>query len=340
MSSPQDHSEMNQERRVLKPTSMSPLKRLSLTSALLLSLTGCGFVIRQAVIAYIAVDSKLNPKHVSIEINRPFIERYQNRVTIRTVFTVDQAMVAPLPSPLDGDLHFAGRAPQVALPIVAEIAHAAEEKAAVDLVHAAEDRHPLRVTGVWRIWPEHAGRTKQQQGKPLPEFDTDNPAHVFEVHPVTRINRISLLDSFTPVKGFSPGDAERTFDIYQDARCTLKVTPKTVSIVADNGLYNDVEFVMKLAPDPQLKVRDGRFVTASAMDLHGKLLVERLRMVFVRGTPPEEAVRHLKSGDQLQVYGMPRLDFAEIVRRVKSGSDTSKPQPLPYEIVILGVYPK
>ena len=310
-------------------------------SALLLSLTECGYMMRQAVIAYIAVDSKLNPKHVSIEINRPFIERYQNRVTIRTAFTVDQAMLAPLPAPLDGDFHFAGRAPQVALPLVAEIAHAGEEKAAVDLVHAAEGRHvTLRVTGVWRIWPEHAGRTKEQQGKPLPEFDTDNPAHVFEVHPVTRINRISLLDSFTPVKGFSPGDAERTFEIYQKARCTLKVTPKTVSIVADNGLYNDVEFIMKLASDPQLEVRDGRFVIASAMDLHGKLLVARLRMAFVRGTAPEEAVKHLKSGDQLQVYGMPRFDFAEVARRAKSGSDTSKPQPLPYEIVILGVYPK
>jgi hypothetical protein len=310
-------------------------------SALVLSLTGCGFMMRQAVIAYIAVDSKLNPKHVSIEINRAFIEKYQNRVTIRTTFTVDQAMVAPLPTPLDGDLHFAGRAPQVALPIVAEIAHAGEQKAAVDLVHAADDRHAaLRVTGVWRIWPEHAGRTKERQGKPLPEFDTDNPDHVFEVHPATRINGISLLDSFTPVKGFSPGDAERTFEIYQKAKCTLKTKPKTVTIVADTGLYNDVEFIMKLASDPQVEVRDGRFVMASAMDLHGKLLVERLRMAFVKGTPPELAVRHLKSGEQLHVYAVPRLDFAEIVRRVKTGPDTSTPQPLPYEIVILGVYPK
>jgi hypothetical protein len=324
-------------------SSITP-KRALLTSAVLaLSLTGCGWMGRQAIIAYMAVDSQLVPKHVSIEIGRSFIETYQNRVTIRTSFTVDQAMADPLPPPLDGDLHVAGRAPQVALPIVAEIAMAAEEKPAVDTAKRAAAVHArLHLSGVWRIWPEHGGHAPQKQGKPLPAFDTDNPDHVFEIHPVMRMDRISLLDSFKPVKGFSPGDAERTFGIYQKASCTLKVMPKTVTIVADNGLYNDVEFVMKIASDRQLVVRDGRFVMASAMDTHGKLLVERLRMVFARGTPPEQAVRLLKSGEQLQVYGIPRLDFAEIARRVKSTQPgtATRSQPLPYEIVILGVYPK
>lgn len=311
-------------------------------SALVLSLTGCGWIVRQAMIGYIAVDSHLVPKHVSIEINRPFIERYKNRVTVHTMFKVDQAMADPLPPPLDGDLHIAGRAPQVELPIVAEIANANEEKAAVDLVHRAAGSHAsLRLSGVWRIWPEHAGHAKESQGAPLPAFDTDNPAHVFEIHPITRINRVSLLDSFHPVKGFTPGDAERTFGIYQNAKYSLEIMPKTVAIIVDTALYNDIEFVMKIAPDPQLVVPDGRFVIASALDHNGKLLVPRIRMAFARGTPPERVVRLLKSGEQLHVYGMPRLDFAEIARRVKSEPPgTTPPRPLPYEIVILGVYPK
>src|SRR5204862_437101 len=159
--------------------------------------------------AYIAVDSQLVPKHVSIEIDRSFIEKYKNRVTVRTVLKVDKAMTEPLPPPLDGDLHIAGRAPQVELPIVAEIANAKDEKAAV-------------------------------------------------------------------------------------------------------------EFVMKIASDPQLVVSDGRFVIASVIDRDSKPIVERVRMVFARGTPPERAVKSLKSGQQLHVYGGPRLDFAEIARRVKS----------------------
>ena len=99
---------------------------------------------------------------------------------------------------------------------------------------------------------------------------------------------------------------------------------------------------MELADEPQLVVADGRFVTASARELDGTLLVQRLRMVFVKGTDPERAVRLLKRGNQLHVYGIPRLDFAELSRRVK-GSGTNPALltgALPYEIIILGVYPK
>jgi len=306
-------------------------------------LTGCGLVVRQAMIAYIEVDSQISPRHVTIEINRPFIEKYQNRVGIHTTFTIDQAMPSPYPPTWDGDLHFSGRAPQVALPIVAEIANAKDEKEAIEVVNrAAGTGRALRVSGVWRIWPEHAGHAKEQQGKPLPAFDSDNPAHVFEIHPTTRIHGLSLLRTFKTVSGFVPGDAERTFGIFQKVPCTLSVRPTTVSIVTETGVYNDVEFVMKLTGDPQHVVEDGRFVMASALDLHGKVLVERLRMVFARDTPPELAVRQLKGGEQLHVYGIPRLDFAEIARRVKDSraNPALLKQPLPYEIVILGVYTK
>ena len=168
----------------------------------------------------------------------------------------------------------------------------------------------------------------------------DKPDHVFELHPVTRTNGIELLDSFKPVKGFSPGGAQRTFGIYEKVSCTLTVKPKTVSILTATGLYNDVEFIMEVADDQQLVVPDGRFVTAAARDLDGGVLVERLRMVFVKGTPPERAVSRLKRGDRLHVYGMPRLDLAEISRRVRDSGMTPAllTKSLPYEIIILGVY--
>jgi hypothetical protein len=113
-----------------------------------------------------------------------------------------------------------------------------------------------------------------------------------------------------------------------------------VSIVTETGVYGDVEFIMKIADDPQLVVADGRFVIASAMDLNGNQLVERLRMVFAKGTPPERAVRLLKGGERLHAYGRPRLDFAEISRRVRDHlvNPALLTRPLPYEIVILGVY--
>src|SRR5216684_4254836 len=236
---------ITKEGKRLKHCSMGSSERWTALFLVLVSfLTGCGLIVRQVMIAYIAVDSQIPPKHVTIEINRSFIEGYQNRVGIHTKFTIDKAMPSPLPPPLDGDLHFSGRAPQVALPIVAEIANAKDEKEAVDLVNrVAGTSRALRVSGVWRIWPEHAGHAKEQQGKPLPAFVTDNPAHVFEIHPVTRIHGLSLMGTFKTISGFAPGDAERTFGIFQKVPCTLSVRPTTVSIVTETGVYNDVEFV-------------------------------------------------------------------------------------------------
>jgi hypothetical protein len=308
---------------------------------LLGALQGCGWIVRQGYITYLSV--KPHPNDIEIQINKSFIAGYKNRVTIHTAFIVDKAMGSPLPGVIDGDLHFSGRAPEIALPAVGEIANAASQKAAVDLIHRAEGtRKPLKISGVWRIWPEHAGSAVQEQGAPLEAYTMSNPEHVFELHPVTKIkNQGLLVESFKPVPGFKPGSANRTFGIYEKASCTLSVQPETVSILSPAGLYNDVEFIMELADERPLVVADGRFVIASARDLDGTLLVPRLRMVFVKGTAPERAVRVLKRGDKLHVYGIPRLDFAELSRRV-SGSGANPALlagTLPYEIIILGVYP-
>ena len=295
---------------------------------------------RQVVIADVAVTQQ--DKNIAITINRAFIEEYKNRVLIHAAFTIDRAMAGPLPAALDGDLHMAGRSPQVALPCVSEIVNAASEKEAVDLVHRMEGRgRALRVAGAWRIWPEHAGAVSEQQGTPQGPYNSVNPSHVFEIHPLTRIDGIRLLDSFHPVEGYKPGAATRTFGIYQKATCALKVEPKTVSIITMPGLYNDVEFTMEITGDQQV-VDDGRFVIASVTNPdRAGYLAENLRMVFVKGTAPERAVRLLKRGDRLHVEGIPRLNFEEISRRVREAG--TKPAvitgPLPYEIIVMGVYP-
>lgn len=320
-----------------------PARRLFTLAILATALSGCGLIVRQATMAYIGVNANFAPRRVQIVLHRTFVERYKNRVQIHTDFTVDRAMSSPLPTSLDGDMHFTGRAPQIALTTVAEIANAADQKAAVDLVHAAEGtKKTLDVSGVWRIWPEHAGRAQEKQGAPLLVVDVDSPDHVFEIHPVTRIEQVELLNSFTTVKGFNPGDPERTLGIFQKVPCMLELKGQSISMVVETGLYNDVELVMQIAEGPQMVVDDGRFVTAAALDLSGKPLVPRLRMVFARGTPPEQIVRRLKPGDRLHVFGIPRVDLAEVSRRIaeRASNPAGLTDSLPYEIIVLGVYPK
>jgi hypothetical protein len=221
-------------------------------------LGGCAFLAREATRAFMNVNELFSARDIEIQINKSFLEKYKDRVSIATTFTVDQAMQNPAARIFDGDLHMAGQAPEIGLPAVAEIANGASAKKAADLVHSVEGT-----------------------GK-----------------------------------------------------------PKTVSIVTRKGLYNDVEFLMEISDERQIVVPGGRFVIASARDMKGDLLVKRLRMVFASGTPPEKAVKLLKRGDRLHVYGLPRVDFAEVSRRMR-GSHKDPAllvKPLPYEIIIQGVY--
>ena len=304
---------------------------------------GCAYLSRAATIAYLKINAQFSARDIEIGINRSFLERYKNRVGITATFTVDNAMQNPVARSFDGDLHIAGRAPEIALPTVAEIANAASEKEATKLVQSVEGTgKPLRISGVWRIWPEHAESIKEEQGTPLPAAQSNEPGHVFEIHPVTRINHLNLLGSFRPVEGFMPGDARDTFGAYEKVGCTLAVKPGTITLITRQGLYNDVEFLMEITGDRQIKAPGGRFVTASVLDLKGNLIVERLRMVFAKGTPPEKAVRNCKRGDRLHVFGLPRVDFSEVSRRVmNSAKDPGLLNgSLPYEIIIVGVFSK
>jgi len=315
--------------------------RLAAVLVVVCLIPACSLIARRGTIAYMAVTT--GSHDIELRLNRSFIERFKDRVTIDAMVTVDRVMPQPVPASLDGDLHFSGRSRQIQLPVVGEIANAAFHKDAMDLVHRfGGSGKALSVSGVWRIWPEHSGGKTETQGKPLEAYTMANPEHVFEIHPVTRLNDLGLLDSFVPVEGFKPGDDNRTFGIYEKATCRLKVEGEAVAIVTQPGLYNDVEFTMQLADNEQQIVDDGRFVNAVVRDRKGVLLVERVRMVFMKGTPPEVAVRTLKQGEQLRVYGMPRLNFVEISRRVRD----SRTNPdlltgsLPYEIIVVGLYPK
>src|SRR2546428_3656884 len=136
--------------------------------------------------------------HAQIEITlkNSFIEKYKDRATIDATFTVDKAHHTPNPPAKDGDMHIAGRAPQIGLATVAEIMNAASESAAVALVHRVEGTgDTVHITGAWRIWCEHAGIAAQIQGTKLAPFTTTNPPHVFEIHPITQLGVAPVVDS-------------------------------------------------------------------------------------------------------------------------------------------------
>lgn len=280
---------------------------------------------------------------VEITLENKFIDLYKDRVTIEAQYTVDKAHVRPNPPSKDGDLHIAGRCPEAQLPVVAEIMNAAAEKSAVGEIHQVESTgRAVAMTGVWRLWCEHAGNYEQVQGKALDAFTTTNPAHVFEIHPVTKLEDEALLDSLHPIRGFIPKRAQDAFTRYEGMQCKIIPDPGgTTTTLVTKGLgYNYVEFLLEV-PSKIQEVTDGCFLRTAAMDLTGEVLVQDLRMAFVKGSKPEAELRRRKAGDTMHVLGIPRIDLALVAWR----ADHAKDRPyvldwgLPYEIVIVGVYP-
>ena len=286
---------------------------------------------------------------VVITLNNTFIEEFKDRATIDTMFTVDRAHAKPNSPSKDGDLHVAGRAPEVQLPIVAELMNAKAQKPAMKRIHSVEGGDEgIAVAGAWRLWSEHGGESHQVQGKALKRFTKTNPDHVFEIHPITKVDDFNVAGSFRPIRGFKPKDAENAFTKYESKRC--KIVPGangTTTIVTSMVGFNYVEFIMEVLDEqPHVQPPDGRFVFASVHALNGELLVHKRRMVFVEGTPPARAVAGLKAGDRLHVLGIPRISLKLISWRIEHFKDDEFKDldmlnwDLPYEMIIVAVYPR
>ncbi len=279
---------------------------------------------------------------IEITLKNSFIEKFKDRATIDATYTVDKAHAHPNPASQDGDMHVAGRGVEIGLPVVAEIMNAKDETDAVNLVHQVEGSgKTIPVTGVWRLWCEHAGNFGQVQGNPLTPFLTTNPPHVFEIHPLTKLQDISTTSSFKPIDGFQYKDAKDAFDRYENMAFTIVPGTTTTRMVTRGLGYNYVEFIMEMLETPVDKV-DGSFVFASVLDLGEETLVQHRRMVFVKDTAPYDAVHKLKPGDRLHVIGIPRIDLALVSYRASHGKQKSEilTWGLPYEIVIVAVVEK
>ena len=280
--------------------------------------------------------------HAEIEITlrNTFIEKFKNRATIDTKFVVDKAHKKANAPSKDGDLHVAGRANEVGLPIVGEIVNAKNFRPAVDAVHNVEGSgKSIAFNGVWRLWAEHGGSSAQVQGASLKPFNTANPDHVFEIHPATSVDGIDVLPGFIPIEGYRTKDAAQAFQSYENLSSRITAGSGTTTIATRMGGFNYVEFQIQLNDNPFV-INDGLLVMAKVQDLDGELLVRNRRMVFVKGTPAEAAARNLKKGATLHVLGVPRINLALVSWRTRNAK--KRPEvlnwQLPYEMVIVGVY--
>lgn len=274
-----------------------------------------------------------------------FIEKYKNRATISTDFEIHFAHPSPKkPSPSkpsnDGDIHISGIPDELPMPAVAELMNAATQPKALAFANKMKGTgKKVRITGVWRFWPEHGGDDRFSPGMKI-EITNTNPDHIFEIHPTTEIGSIETLTSFAPIPGFRPKDATDAFQRYENVRARITPGANSTSIRMGSVGYNYVKFRIRLREDPSHEIPDGITAFADVKEVDGETLQRKRRMVFVAGTRADAAVRKLRKGDCMLVLGMPRLSLSLLAWR--TSAEATDPDVLawnmPYEMVILADY--
>ena len=248
-----------------------------------------------------------------------WIEAHKNRVTVTATMTIDKTHNHPNSvgqGSNDGDLHFAGRAEAIGLPLVAEIVNArlADGDAGVDAVKAAQQSgDPVEIGGVWRLWFEHPGAEAQTQGETVPVPEHTNPDHVFEIHPVLSVGDLALATTFVPIPDYVPHAADKAFKHYEARVFTVTVGDPLTSLNSKKALYTYAVFFIELAGEPEQTTDEGWMVLATVEDADGEGLVANARrMVFAPGTRPAEIIAEASEGDRFQVLGIPRVNLERL----------------------------
>ncbi|HLM82915.1 MAG TPA: hypothetical protein VK302_20120 [Terriglobales bacterium] len=269
-----------------------------------------------------------------------FVAQFKNKASISVTLEVDVHPSAPhsiSSGGNDGDIHLAGRADEVGLPLVAEIVNARKEQAALTLLKTTAEGKRLPVKGVWRIWFEHLGKEDQIQGNPVDVPDSSNPAHLFEIHPITQFGDDPVLDAFTAIPGYTAYPAHVAFPFYEKDQATISAADGSVTITSGEGKYNYAEFVIELAGAVQADGDDGLFVLANVFDTSNEeeaITRDVRRMVFVKGTEAATRVQTMSKGDRMHVLGIPRVNLSEVAEMATEQSTQTR---LPYEMIIVAI---
>lgn len=279
---------------------------------------------------------------IEITLTREFVDTYADRVTIDSNFRVDVTSKIHSASQ-DGDIHVAGTSSETGMLTVAEVMNAKTEKtkAVKTLMDAAGTGQSVPISGAWRIWTEHGGGQTYAQGENVPPVTNSGTAHVFEIHPITKVAGEDVSHTWGPIDGYTYKEASQAFQTYERTNSAITTTNDTITITTELAGYNYTQFVAKLLGDP-FHLQGGTGVMAAIYDEEGDLLVNERRLVVATGTPPEKVLLGMHKGQAVQVVGVPRISLKLVKWRVENQQDPRCKQRcltwnLPYEMIIAAI---
>ncbi len=270
----------------------------------------------------------------SITLRKSFVDSLKNRVTIDASFNVWYSHKKANSAVKDGDIHCSGYDNKIGLPIVAEIMNAKDHRDAIDLLVANEGKGDaantkLKMTGVWRLWPEHMGHDNFVQGMKLSKAEiekkTTNPDHVFEIHPVTKLEDMDFTESLYNIDGYTPKDIWSVFGQIRNKQFTISSTKKTISFSTKQIGNNYIDLWARV--DQFWKVEDGAMAFCTILDsdfdpaadkVSEKLVAKKVRVVFVTGSEPYKQAAKKTGKHFVHLLAVPRINLALIDWRVRN----------------------
>lgn len=275
---------------------------------------------------------------IDIILRKSFIDSIKNQVMIDAEYYVVKMHEHPNPASQDGDMHVAGYSKSIGLPLVSEIMNAKFEGEAVDTLRSYEGAAvPVFIKGAWRIWCEHSGNDIQDQGSEFAPIVNSNPAHVFEIHPITMVKDIDMISSLRRIEGYKYKDADNAFDKFSKSTCKLEDKGDNIFIQTRGVGYNYVDFRIQIRDSNQFVTNDGRFVWCSVKNNDGATIYSRMRMAFPEGSYAEIIVRSLTKGQEMHVLGIPRINLGLIRYRIDHAGENPHllEYNLPVEMIIV-----
>ncbi len=251
----------------------------------------------------------------------------------------------------DCDLHVPIRSEDIKVPMLGEIKNACSMPEGAKSTYWTEELRPLenkavKAEGVFRVWLEHPPEDegeRQCECDELPEYDSSNPDHMVELHPLTRLDNQSFLDHVKAIKKganqYEGSQGKRLASTLERKKITIqKETEDRKAYIVIRGPktgYNHWTLDTTVKMKPQ-KVKDGHRFKVDV--LSGSRVVKvNLTAFTIEGTEADNSISQLKAGDTVTLFGLMRLDLRTILQLAKGTETEIK---MPYEMAVLSVQSK
>lgn len=250
-------------------------------------------LLRAALPLLLLAASASAQQEFTLILNNDFARAHHNRVTIEVNFTPVGAQTNAHSPSNDGEVHISGAAVMadtgrdLGFATIAEIMHSAQYEGRgghlQSIAGEARAGRPVRMRGVWRLWGEHGDRFFSQGTVPAPSTwrPVTNPPHIFEIHPVTHIQRdgrtVGFLGDFRFLPVFNAlNNVQRTrgaFGLFERMTCRIEPGALTTRLTGSRQQFNFLSFVAELRGRLEESAGgDGAFVRAGIFDQTGGAL--------------------------------------------------------------------